>query len=81
MLVRGDAERSSVEVVNGPAARSDGAGRRWAPGNGLRGLRERVRRLRRPARRRAAPQGGWRVAARLPQGPAAAIPAEAAAGG
>ena len=78
--VRGDAQTLELEVVNGPAPRATAlAG--MGTGNGLRGLRERVQACGGRLDAGPLPQGGWRVAARLPQGPAAAIPAEAAAGG
>jgi signal transduction histidine kinase len=77
--VRGDADTLELEVVNGPAPRAAAlAG--MGTGNGLRGLRERVQACGGRLDAGPLPQGGWRVAVRLPQRPAAAVPEAAAAG-
>ena len=65
--------------------RSRARGRPRSPGtgtgNGLRGLRERVQACGGRLDAGPLPEGGWRVAARLPQRAAAAVPEAAAAAG
>ena len=66
VLLRGDAEALEVEVANGPA-QAEHALRDAGTGNGLAGLRERVGACGGSLQAGPLPDGGWRVAARIPR--------------
>jgi signal transduction histidine kinase len=66
VLVRGEAEAMVVEVANGPA-KGDGALAGTGTGNGLRGLKERAASFGGTVQAGLAPDGGWRLSARLPR--------------
>jgi signal transduction histidine kinase len=72
VLVRGEAQAMLVEVANGPAMTdsllaSDGTG------NGLRGLKERAAGCGGTVNAGPAPDGGWRLIARLPRRASAGV--------
>ncbi|HET6173589.1 MAG TPA: histidine kinase [Gaiellales bacterium] len=67
VLVRGDQDAMVVEVANGPA-KGDGGLAGAGTGNGLRGLRERAASIGGTVHAGLAPDGGWRLTARLPRG-------------
>jgi signal transduction histidine kinase len=66
VLVRGEPQALLVEVENAPAGR-DVALAGTGTGNGLRGLRERVGACGGALEAGPTPDGGWRLAARLPR--------------
>ena len=78
--VRGDTQKKRARGRQRPRGPGDGAGRRWAPGTACAACASGSRACGGRLDAGPLPQGGWRVAARLPQRATTAIPAEAAAG-
>ncbi len=76
VLVRGDGRALEVQVLNGASPRS-GTLSGHGTGNGLRGLRERLDELGGTLDAGPAPDGGWRLAARVPRRPVASEGREA----